>query len=145
MAATNNSSLGHGSSGSPQSTLDELIYPSTAKTNELGTGQKTQPQYEPSPKHEPGHNWGSENPIKTQAEGQKLLDSGYKSGKQIYNVTDKGVIVKFQPDNGPNNGYHAYKVSSPRDIPSTVLKQMLEDGKITKTEFNKLRKGKGKK
>lgn len=48
-------------------------------------------------------------------------------------VTDGGVIVKFQPDNTPQNGYHSYEVSKPRDIPSNVLKQMLEDGKISKT------------
>ena len=142
MAATNNSNLGHGSSGSPQSTMDEQIYPSVAKGNEQGNGQKNPPHYDPSPKHEPGHNWGSENPIKSKAEGQKLLNSGYSSGKQIYNVTKDGVIVKFQPDNTPGNGYHAYKVSKPRDIPSSVLKQMLADGKITKTDYNRLRKGK---
>lgn len=144
MAATRDSNLGHGSSGAPQSTLDEQIYPATAKVNEQGNGQKNPPQYDPSPKHEPGHNWGSENPIKTKAEGQKLLDTGYKSGKQVYNITDKGIVVKFQPDNSPNNGYHAYKVSSPRDIPPKVLKQMLDDGKISKSEYNRLRKGKKK-
>ena len=144
MAATRNSNLGHGSSGSPQSSLDEQIYPAVAKGNEKNNGQKNPPQYDPSPKHEPGHNWGSENPIKTKAEGQKLLETGYSSGKQVYNITDKGVVVKFQPDNSPSNGYHAYKVSSPRDIPSSVLKQMLTDGKITKSEYNRLRKGKKK-
>lgn len=144
MAATNNSNLGHGSSGSPQSTLDEQIYPATAKENEQGNDQKNPPQYDPSPKHVPGHNWGSENPIKTQNEGQTLLDTGYKSGKQVYNITDEGVVVKFQPDNSPNNGYHAYKVSSPRDIPPKVLKQMLDDGKISRVEYNKIIKGKKK-
>ncbi len=144
MAATRNSNLGHGSSGSPQTTLDEQTYPAAAKENEQGNGQKNLPKYDPSPKHEPGHNWGSENPIKTKAEGQKLLDTGYKSGKQVFNITDKGVIVKFQPDNSPNNGYHAYKVSSPRDIPPKVLKQMLDDGKISKVEYNKIIKGKKK-
>ena len=44
------------------------------------------PLYMPSPKHDEG--WGSNNPIKTQEEGQRLLDSGYRDGKQIYNVTD---------------------------------------------------------
>ena len=61
---------------------------------------------------------------------------------QVYNVTDGGVIVKFQPDNTPQNGYQSYEVSKPRDIPSNVLKQMLEDGKISKTAYNRFRKGK---
>ena len=62
----------------------------------------------------------------------------------MYNITDEGVAVKFQPDNSPNNGYHAYKVSSPRDIPPKVLKQMLDDGKISRAEYNKIIKGKKK-
>ena len=144
MAATNNSGLGHGSSGSPQGTLDEQVYPAVAKESEQEKNQKNPPQYVPSPKHEPGHNWGSGNPIGNQHEGQALLNTGYKSGKQIFNVTGKGEIVKFQPDNSPNNGYHAYKVSSPRDIPTDVLKQMLADGKISRPEYNRLRKGKRK-
>lgn len=93
------------------------------------------------PKHDQG-GWGSKNPIKTQEEGQRLLDSGYHDGKQVYNITDDGIVVKFQPDNTPNNGYHSYEVSKPRDIPAGILKQMLADGRISRTEYNKFRKGK---
>lgn len=97
------------------------------------------PIYNPSPKHEPGA-WGTENPIPNKTIGQKLLDTGYKNGKQIYNIMDDGTIVKFQPDN--NGGYHAYKVSKPRDIPIEILKKFLSDGKISKADYNKLIKGK---
>lgn len=98
--------------------------------------------YVPSPKHEPGHNWGTENPIKTIAEGQALLESGYKSGKQVYNVTREGRLVKFQPDNSRNHGYHSYEVFSPPDIPPMILRKMLQDGKITKVEYKKFLRGK---
>lgn len=137
--STDDSTLSHGTSGSPQTNIEEQIYPSTAKANETESIKST---YSPSPKHETGHNWGSENPIKNNSEGQELLDSGYHDGKQIYNVTSSGIIVKFQPDNTPGNGYHSYGVSKPRDIPSGILKQMLADGKITKADYNRLRKGK---
>ena len=77
-------------------------------------------------------------------EGQELLDSGYQHGKQYYNITKEGKIVKFQPDNSPDNGYHSYQIYSPPDIPPTVLKQMYKDGKITKSDYKKLMKGKKK-
>lgn len=51
-------------------------------------------------------------------------------------------MVKFQPDNSPDNGYHSYQVYSPPDIPTTVLKQMYKDGKITKSDYKKFMKGK---
>ena len=102
------------------------------------------PQYNPSPKHEPGHNWRSENPIKSIEEGQNLLDTGYKDGKQIYNITKDGKIVKFQPDNSPVNGYHSYVVYGPPDVPPSILRHMLNDGKISKSEYKKLMKGKKK-
>ena len=119
--------------------------------NNYNTEQKAEensktvpPKYMPSPKHETG-GWGSPNPIKSQEEGQHLLETGIKSGKQVYNVTDSGKVVKFQPDNTPENGYHSYEVNNPRDIPSKVRKELEKTGKLTKTESNKLRKGKKKK
>ena len=144
MSSTSDSGVGHGTNGSPQTTIEEQIYPAAAAANEAGSGgsNSNPPVYDPSPKHEPGHNWGSENPIKSKEEGQKLLDTGYKDGKQVYNITDGGVVVKFQPDNTPGNGYHAYEVSKPRDIPSSILKQMLSDGRISRADYNRLRKGK---
>ena len=102
------------------------------------------PKYIPSPKHDKG-GWGSPNPIKNVEEGQRLLDTGYKDSKQVYNVTSDGKIVKFQPDNSPENGYHSYEVSSPRDIPNNVRKEMENDGKLSKADSNKLRKGNVKK
>ena len=141
MASTHNSGLGHGTNGSPQKTMDELIYPVQEEINEKIRKSEKAPIYEPSPKHEKG-GWGSNNPIKSKKEGQRLLDSGYHDGKQIYNITDNGTIVKFQPDNTPDNGYHSYEVSKPRDIPSNFLKQLLKDGKISRAEYNRIRKGK---
>jgi hypothetical protein len=141
MTATSNSGQGHGTRGSAQVTMDELVYPSKVDSNESDSNFDAYPKYVPSPKHDAG-GWGSSNPIKTQEEGQRLLDSGYHYGRQIYNVADDGSIVKFQPDNTPDNGYHSYEVSKPRDIPSSVLKKMLEDGKISKSQYRKIRKGK---
>lgn len=140
MAATHDSGLGYGSKGHPQTSLEENIY--AQQVNKNASNKSPSPIYHPSPKHDPSHNWGSENPIKTSKEGQYLLDTGYKQGRQIYNITVDGVIVKFQPDNSPDNGYHAYKVSSPRDIPASILKKLRDDGKISPSDYNKYRKGK---
>ena len=57
-------------------------------------------------------------------------------------VDENGNIITQALDGSPNNGYHSYEVSKPRDIPPQVLKQMYKDGKISKTEYNKYRKGK---
>lgn len=85
---THDSGLAHGTSGSPQTTIDNSAL--EQKVNEL----KVTPKYVPTKKHDVG-GFGSPNPVKTQKEGQKLLDTGYKDGKQIYNITDNGDIVKF--------------------------------------------------
>lgn len=140
MSSTKDSSLGHGTNGSPQSNIEEQTYPSQAAENEQAATNP--PKYDPSPKHESRYGWGSNNPIKDHTEGQQLLDTGYQSGKQIYNITNEGVIVKFQPDNTPGNGFHPYEVSKTRDIPATILKKMLADGKITHSDYNRWRKGK---
>lgn len=141
MASTENSGLGHGSKGFNQIDIEESTYPNKQKANEANNSLPT-PKYKPSPKHEPGHGWGTDNPIKTASEGQKLLDTGIHDGKQIFNVTSTGKIVKFQPDNAPGNGYHSYEVTKPRDIPTSVLKQMLQKGQISRADYNRLRKGK---
>ena len=144
MASTNDSGNGHGSVGNPQQTVEETVYPDQIETNEASISASPTPKYIPSPKHVPGHSFkgASVNPIKSEAEGQYLLDTGYKDGRQVYNITQEGKIVKFQPDGSPENSYHSYEVSKPRDIPPQVLKQMYNDGKISKTEYNKYRKGK---
>ena len=141
MASTRNSGLGHGSSGNPQKSIEENSYSDKVMQNE-SKSNASPPLYRPSPKHEPGHNWGSENPIETQEEGQRLLDTGYHHGSQVYNVTSKGKIVKFQPDGTMENGFHAYEVSTPRDIPVSILRQLYNAGIISRAEYNRFRKGK---
>lgn len=133
MGAKGDSTLFGGTRGKLQGRLD---------LEGDGEGATPKPTYVPSPKHEPGHNWGTENPIKTQEEGQRLLDTGYSDGKQIYNVTDDGIIIKFQPDGTPENGYHPYAITKAEDIPASVLRQMVRDGKITKNKSKKASKGK---
>lgn len=142
MTSSENAGEGHGTIGVPQTDIEELEYEQYMDEILAETGNTSSPLYAPSPKHNPGSNWGSENPIQSDAEGQSLLSSGIKNGKQIYNVTSDGRVVKFQPDNSPNNGYHSYEVSSPRDIPSAVLKAFRDCGLISKADYNKLRKGK---
>lgn len=144
MASIENIGLGHGTKALPQCNMEEQIYPAQTATNEAAFMDIKPPVYVPSPKHEAGHNWGSENPIKSEKEGQYLLDTGYPHGKQIYNITENGKLVKFQPDGTPNNGYHAYEVFSPPDIPPSVLKSMAEDGKISRSDYRKFLKGKKK-
>lgn len=141
MASTNNSGLGHGTKGSPQKTIDELLYPNQVDSIESMGKDNISPIYEPSPKHDKG-GWGTNNPIKSLEEGQQLLELGYHDGKQIYNITTDRVFVKFQPSNTTYNGYHSYEVFKTRDIPPRILKEMLKDGKISRAEYNKIRKGK---
>lgn len=142
MAATSNSGLGHGSSGNPQLSVEENEYSDKVSQNEGQFSKMPPPKYIPSPKHTPGHNWGSTDPIRNTQEGQQLLNKGYRDGKQVYNITKDGKIVKFQPEGAPENGYHAYEVSKPKDIPNSILKQLLKDGKISQVDYNKYRKGK---
>ncbi|WP_346768741.1 polymorphic toxin-type HINT domain-containing protein [Paenibacillus sp. HB172176] len=96
--------------------------------------------YYASPKHDPKTGWGSPNPIPNNEVGQKLLDGAYSSSKnkQLYNVYE-GKLVKFQPDS--NGSWHPYAVANPaKEVPTDVLRQMLNDGLITKTEYNKFLK-----
>lgn len=141
MCSDGNSGQGSGTRGAPQTTLESTIAEHVAKTNDASLKKV----YAPSPKHVEKGGWGSLNPITSDEEGQHLLDTGYPHGKQIYNVTKSGKIVKFQPANTPNNEYHPYEVDKPRDLPSKVRKQMEKDGLFSKADSNKLRKGKKKK
>ena len=134
MASVKRCGEGIGNHGN-QTSLEQLNYVDRVNKN----NHEEKLIYKPSIKHEPGR-WGSPNPITNHMEGQKLLESGYKNGKQIFNIMDDGRVVKFQPDN--SGSYHSYEVSKPRDIPTNVLKKMLNDGKISKTEYNKIIKGK---
>jgi hypothetical protein len=99
-------------------------------------------KYVPTPKHDPKSGWGSPNSIPDYVTGQKLLDSAYSSSntKQLYNVYD-GKLVKFQPDG--SGGWHPYEVQSPiKEVPIEVLRVMLNDGLITKSQYNKWIKNK---
>ena len=99
-------------------------------------------KYNPSPKHDPVRGWGSKNPIPDVETGQKLLDTAYSSSKnkQLYNMYD-GQLVKFQPDE--TFGWHAYAVTNTAtEVPSDVLKQMLDDNVITKSQYKKFIKNK---
>lgn len=141
MAAVSRTGLGGGTRGVPQPMISESLYPSVADEIEIEFLKEKTPKYHPSDKHDPRYGWGSEDPIVSEQEGQELLESGYKHGKQIYNITHKGEIVKFQPDGTADNGYHCYKVNCQRDVPASVLRSMLKDNRITRAQYNKFRKG----
>ena len=98
-------------------------------------------KYVPSPKHDKG-GWGTPNPITSKKEGQALLNSGVIDGKQVYNITKDGKIVKFQPDNTPQNGYHAYQVNNIKDIKPPVAKKMYDVGLIDYKTYLKIIKNK---
>lgn len=144
MTSNRNSGVGHGSGGAPQSFLEEMYYELEVDEIERTADLNKSSFYAPSPKHDENRGWGSVNPVKSQQEGQRLLNEAFWDGRQAYNVTDESKIVKFQPSGTSNNEYHSYEVSKPRDIPSSILKQFLNAGKISKSEYNKLRKGKRK-
>lgn len=73
------------------------------------------------------------------------METGYRDGRQIYNISESGQLIKFQPDGTPDNGYHAYVVYGKPDIPPSILKRMLDDGKISRSDYNKYLRGKRKK
>lgn len=98
--------------------------------------------YHPSDKHVPGHGWGSDNPIPDMQTGQHLLDTAYSSSsnKQLYNIYDDQ-IIKFQPDTA--TGWHAYAVTNTaKEVPTDVLKNMLNDDLISKPQYKKFLKNK---
>ena len=104
-----------------------------------GTGK---PIYKPSPKHDPTSGWGSPDPIPDIRTGQEVLDTAYSSSKtkQLYNYYD-GKLVKFQPDTV--SGWHSYEVANAaKEVPADVLRQMLDDGKITKAQYKNFIKNK---
>ena len=143
MASTNDSGLGHRSGGVPQTDIEEQAYPEKAAENEEAASDETLPRYVPSPKHNPVGGWGSSNPISSQNEGQRLIETGYRHGRQIFNITDRGELIKYQPDGTPQNGFHPYIIRGIPEIPVSILRQMLRNGDITKVQYNRFRKGKG--
>lgn len=101
----------------------------------------TKPIYKPSPKHDPKSGWGSPNPIPNEKVGQELLENAYTSSKnkQKYTIYEDK-LIKFQPD---GDGWHPYEVKNPaKEVPADVLRQMLDDGLITKVQYKKFTKNK---
>jgi len=141
MASTHNLGEGSGNKGSKQTKLEQMNYENKVKENENNIKNDNNYEYRPTKKHEFG-GWGSTNPILDYKEGQMLLETGYKYGKQIYNITKDKKIIKFQPDN--TGGHHCYEVYEQDDLPSKVLKMLFDDCKITKAEYSKLLKRKFK-
>lgn len=69
--------------------------------------------------------------------GQQMLDTAYssKNTKQLYNVYNNE-LVKFQPGN--DGTWHAYKViNTSTEVPNDVLRNMKNDGIISKSQYNK--------
>ncbi|MCX8565288.1 MAG: hypothetical protein ON057_000015 [Glomeribacter sp. 1016415] len=69
------------------------------------------------------------------SEAQRVLDNSIPSGRQRYGIHD-GKIYEFQPDN--TGGWHGKGT----EAPVTILRQFLDQGKITQPEYKKLFKGK---
>lgn len=107
-------------------------------------GTKFDGKYEPSPKHDPktGYPGASKSNIPDIKTGQELLENSYGSSKvkQRY-VQYRGKLVEFQPGN--DGTWHDYTVDG-NEVPTDVLRQMRDDGIITNSEYNKLKKGKNK-
>ena len=105
-------------------------------------GTKFDEKYEPSPKHDPktGYPGASKSNIPDIKTGQELLEDSYGSSKvkQRY-VQYRGKLVEFQPGN--DGTWHDYTVDG-NEVPTDVLRQMRDDGIITNSEYNKLKKGK---
>ena len=105
-------------------------------------GKKFDGKYKPSPKHDPktGYPGASKSNIPDIETGQELLEDSYGSskGKQRY-VWYRGRLVEFQPGN--DGTWHDYTVDG-NEVPIDVLRQMRDDGIITNSEYQKLKKGK---
>ena len=105
-------------------------------------GTKFDEKYEPSPKHDPktGYPGASKSNIPDIKTGQELLEDSYGSSKvkQRY-VWYRGKLVEFQPGN--DGTWYDYTVDG-NEVPTDVLRQMRDDGIITNSEYNKLKKGK---
>ena len=105
-------------------------------------GKKFDGKYKPSPKHDPktGYPGASKSNIPDIETGQELLEDSYGSSKvkQRY-VLYRGRLVEFQPGN--DGTWHDYTVEG-NEVPIDVLRQMRDDGIITNSEYQKLKKGK---
>ncbi|WP_423194542.1 hemagglutinin repeat-containing protein [Cupriavidus sp. H18C2] len=94
------------------------------------------PKYVPSPKHDVG-GWGTPMDLEDSA-AQQVLNDSVQGGKQRYGVSD-GKVYEFQPDNA--GGWHGYPVPG-NEVPTSVLRTLLQRGDINRVEYGKLIKGK---
>jgi hypothetical protein len=94
-------------------------------------------KYELTKKHARG-GWGTEMDLDNDT-AQEVLNNGLTSpnGRQVYGYRDSK-IYEFQPG---HNAYHGYPVPA-GEVPSSVLKEFLDQGLITKSEYNRMRKNK---
>ena len=94
--------------------------------------------YSPTQKHRPG-GWGTEMDLDDATAGQ-VLDNGMfgPNGNQRYGYHN-GRLYEFQPDNV--GGFHGYPIRG-NEAPPEVLRELRDNGTITKSEYNKFVKGK---
>jgi RHS repeat-associated protein len=92
-------------------------------------------KYSPTLKHMKG-GWGTEMDLNDKT-ASDVLNSSILSGKQRYGM-HSGKVYEFQPDNV--GGWHGYPIPGTQ-APSSVLKEFLNKGDISKPEYKKLAKG----
>ncbi|WNS43283.1 hypothetical protein [Paenibacillus sp. MMS20-IR301] len=129
-------------SSSGSSSGSSLSSAKSSGTGTEGAGDIPKRNYELSPKHGPQSGWGSPNPIPDVKTGQELLDGAYSSSKnkQLYNIYEDK-LVKFQPDG--EAGWHPYEVVNPaKEVPADVLRQMVNDAKISKADNKMIKNNK---
>ncbi|MFC0234497.1 hypothetical protein ACFFIF_10885 [Vagococcus entomophilus] len=101
-------------------------------------------KYVSSPKHTPEGKggWGSEMDLGSD-EAQKVLNESKQVGNQKYGLKN-GQIYEFQPDGA--GGWHGYKIKgtelTDKKGGADVLRNWLKEGKISNSQYNKLRRGK---
>jgi filamentous hemagglutinin len=93
-------------------------------------------KYAPTDKHKPG-GWGTEMDLDNKT-AQDVLNSSVQGGRQRYGVYD-GKVYEFQPDN--IGGWHGYPIPG-NQAPTEVLRSFRDEGTISRSEYNKLIKGK---
>ncbi|GAB2027277.1 hypothetical protein [Lactovum odontotermitis] len=100
--------------------------------------------YSPHTKHVGVKSYGSKMKLSDE-EAQKVLDDAVQSGERKYGFKD-GKIYEFQCDDAGNNPtWHGYEIKGNELVQKkglNVLKQWRDEGKISRTEYNKMKKGK---